>query len=412
MSSNTAFFKNVRSVLLGGVGAQAISFGVMLLIVRLYSPAEVGEFYVWMSFLAVLEVLATGRYESAFFSIKNEIEAFSIAKLILYVGTSLSILTYLVLVILKGNSSLLPTPIPQFTLALALAMFGMGMNKAVLSVLAFLAEFNKLGFAKVILAGSIATAQVVAGVLAYGVEGLVYGQMVGVLLATFLCLLWLDRSWLSSVWQSETGKVTAALRTYINFPKFSLPADVINTLANQLPLILIASRFGAEAAGWFALTLKILGAPIGLLAASILDVFKSQAAHDFREEGNCRNIFLHTFRLLAVVAIVPFVLLWIYSEWLFSTLFGAEWAEAGRYAGILAPFFYCRFVVSPLSYTLYIAQKQQWDLLWQCGLLIISYLTFTLTDTPTLALTVYSIAYSLMYVIYFFISFSCARGKS
>ncbi|WP_330115217.1 oligosaccharide flippase family protein [Pseudomonas sp. JS3066] len=409
--NNKSFFKNVRSVLLGGLGAQAISLGVMLIVVKLYSPSEVGLFYVWMSFLAILEVLVTARYESAFFSIKNEDESYVIGKLIVYIALWLSLVTFLLLTLVNGFTNLLPRPIPEFMLGLALAMLGMGLNKAVLSLLALLSQFKRLGLAKVILAASIAVAQIAAGLLAYGVAGLIYGQVVGILLATLCAFLWLDKAWLSSLWKTSNKDMLASFRLYSNFPKYSLPADLINTIANQLPLILIASRFGAEAAGWFALTLKVLGAPISLLATSILDVFKSQAAKDYREFGNCRHIFLQTFKVLAALAVLPFVVLWFTSEWLFTILFGAEWAEAGHYAAILVPFFYCRFVVSPLSYTLYIAQKQKLDLIWQSCLLVISYVTFSYSNSAVAALSIYAMAYAAMYVIYFFLSYYCARGR-
>ncbi|WOD12587.1 oligosaccharide flippase family protein [Pseudomonas sp. NyZ704] len=410
--STVSFFKNVRPVLMGSLGAQAISFCVMLLIVKLYSPTEVGLFYVWLSFLAIFEVLVTGRYESAFFSLKSESESSSVGKVIVYVALWISLISFLCLKLFGVATELLPSPIPEFALGLALAMFGMGINKAVLAFLALQAQFGRLGLAKVILAASIAIAQIGAGLLAYGVAGLIYGQMAGILLATACAFFWLDRAWLSEVWKRSSSDMVSTVKEYSNFPKYSLPADLINTVSNQLPVILIATRFGAQEAGWFALTLRVLGAPIALIATSILDVFKSQAATEYREHGNCEKLFLKTFKILAVIAILPFVFLWFASEWMFLVFFGAEWAEAGRYATILVPFFYCRFVVSPLSYTIYIAQKQHLDLIWQVILLTISYVSFTYAENPIIALKLYASSYAAMYVIYFLLAYYCARGRA
>ena len=62
------FFKRVAQVLLGTMGAQLISLGVMLLLVRLYTPAELGLYNVWFSFATIMAVVVTGRYELALFS--------------------------------------------------------------------------------------------------------------------------------------------------------------------------------------------------------------------------------------------------------------------------------------------------------------------------------------------------------
>ena len=69
-----------------------------------------------------------------------------------------------------------------------------------------------------------------------------------------------------------------------------------------------------------------------------------------------------------------------------------------------------RFIVSPLSYTIYIAQRQKLDLYWQILLLLVTIGSFMFTQDVTVALWSYSILYSLMYVIYFALSYRCAKG--
>lgn len=406
------FFSRVRSVLIGTLGAQVISLGVMLLLVRLYSPGELGSFNVWLSFATIMAVVVTGRYELALFSGNTNDDSKPIIKLVLLITVVLSIIATVLVAIASSFFEQVPSIVKSYSFVLAFVVFGMGANKGLLSLLAFQQAFNKLGIARVALAGAIAVAQVLAGYFALGVSGLIYGQTIGVLLATLLVFFWFDRSWLKSCWDENTRSVRTVAFRYRDFPKFSLPADLTNTVASQLPVILIASRFGAEAAGWFALTIKMMGAPITLLATSVLDVFKEQAARDYRVTGSCRTIFLRTFIVLALLALPPFVLFWWLGEWAFMFVFGAEWMESGRYAILLIPMFYMRFVVSPLSYTIYIAQRQGLDLIWQLGLLGITAACFLLAGGVLEALWWYSASYAIMYVIYFAMSYRCAKGVS
>jgi len=409
---NASFFSRLSRVLLGTIGAQLITMGVMLLLVRLYTPADLGEFSVWLSFATIAAVAVTGRYEMAIFNCDAQDNVHALLKLIVVIAVCSSLLIIGAALLWGVVFDGLPSVISGFWLALIVVIFGMGINKIVLSLLTYQQEFNKLGVSRVSLAACIAVAQVSAALISQDVSGLIYGQVLGVITATGLSLLWISSGWLKDSASSSWQSVRDSASQHKNFPKFSLPADLLNTAASQLPVIFIASRFGSEPAGWFALTLKMMGAPISILAASVLDVFKEQAARDYRSAGNCRRIFLKTFGLLAALAIVPFAIFALVGEWAFALVFGPEWAESGRYAVLLIPLFFMRFVISPLSYTIYIAQKQKLDLLWQVFLLLLTCACFMLSQEIDAALWSYSIGYALMYMLYFWISYRAAKGDS
>lgn len=409
---NASFLNRVTRVLIGTMGAQLIAMGVMLLLVRLYSPADLGAFNVWLSFATIAAVAVTGRYEMAIFNCNEASEVRALLKLIVAVAASSSVVLVGVALLWGVFLEGLPSVVSVFWISLIMVIFGMGMNKVVLSLLTYQQEFNKLGVSRVSLAVCIAASQVIAAFFSKDVTGLIHGQLLGVIAATALSLLWVDVAWLKRSSAGEWRVVMDMAKRHKNFPKFSLPAGLLNTASSQLPVIFIASRFGSEAAGWFALTLKMMGAPISLLAASVLDVFKEQAARDFRAEGNCIKVFFRTFYLLAALAIVPFLLFAFVGEWAFGLVFGQEWSESGRYAVLMIPLYFMRFVVSPLSYTIYIANKQRVDLLWQLVLLFLTCGIFIWAREINSALWYYSIGYALMYLIYFWVSYCAAKGRA
>lgn len=409
---SSAFIGRVARVLAGTLGAQLITIGVTLLLVRLYSPAEMGDFSVWLSFATIFAVVVTGRYELAIFSTANQAEFHAVIKLVLQLMV-LSSVFVAVLCMWAGHVwPDLPRVVGDYWFALAIVALGLGANRLVLSLLTYQQSFNGLGVARISLAGCIAIGQVSAVYLVNDVSGLIYGQLFGVIAATVLAAVWVGKPLVTACAATPWKAIREVSARYINFPKYSLPAGMINTIASQIPVVLLASKFGGESAGWFALTLKIMGAPVSLLAASVLDVFKEQAARDYRETGSCRSIFIKTFKLLAVLALPPFVAFWFIGEWAFGFIFGDGWAESGRYAVLMIPLFYMRFVVSPLSYTIYIAQRQNLDLIWQPTLLALTVACFTLAETVQSALWFYSIGYAVMYFIYFWMSFYCAKGNA
>lgn len=409
---SAGFIGRVARVLLGTLGAQLITIGVTFMLVRLYSPAEMGAFSVWLSFATIFSVVVTGRYELAFFSTAEPAEFHAVLKLVLQLILLISTVVAVFAVLAGWVWDVVPSVVGNYWFALALVSLGLGANKLLVSLLTYQQSFNRLGIARISLAACIAIAQVSAAYLAGGVSGLIYGQLIGVVAATALAGLWVGKPLIVACTATPWSSVRQVAKRFINFPRFSLPADLINTVASQIPMVLLAAKFGGETAGWFALTLKMMGAPISLLAVSVLDVFKEQAARDYRETGSCRAIFIKTFKLLAVLALPPFIAFWFVGEWTFGFIFGDAWAESGRYAVLMIPLFYMRFVVSPLSYTIYIAQRQNLDLIWQVALLALTFACFFLPDSVDSVLWLYSIGYAIMYFFYFWMSFYCTKGDA
>ncbi|WLI38567.1 hypothetical protein PSH74_20395 [Pseudomonas hefeiensis] len=121
-----------------------------------------------------MAVLVTARYELSLFSGEKNDDSRAIVKLILLIAIVLSVVSTLCLVLFGVLIEQIPSVVRSYSVGLAFVIFGMGINKAALSVLALQQEFNKLGVARILLAIAIALAQVIAGYFALGVSGLIY----------------------------------------------------------------------------------------------------------------------------------------------------------------------------------------------------------------------------------------------
>ncbi len=274
------------------------------------------------------------------------------------------------------------------------------------------AYFKRQAVVKVIQAASVAVAQITAAWSGWGVQGIILMQII----ATGLIVLWnaIDVkkkfNLEFSLFNKEGFKNT--FRKHWRFPILSMPADFISSLSAQLPVFLLGNRFGAASAGQLSLTNKALAAPMKLLAGSILAVFKEEAARQYRETGQCRDIFLKTLKILILIGILPFTGLFFFSGVLFEFFFGAQWRDAGEYASILAPMFFMQFVSSPLSYVLYMTNKQLLDLTWQIAMIALAALVFIFSENSIFAIKLYSWGCSFLYGIYLCISYSHAKPKN
>ncbi|OUR61122.1 hypothetical protein A9Q74_10560 [Colwellia sp. 39_35_sub15_T18] len=200
-------------------------------------------------------------------------------------------------------------------------------------------------------------------------------------------------------------------KRYNKFPIYSLPGGTMNSISAQLPVIVVTAKFGAELGGGLALTMRTLGAPIGIIGKSVLDVFKKYAGDEYRQHGSCANIYLNTLFYLSFFASLFAIFLFFFSKTLFTTLFGEQWLKSGEIAIVLIPLFALRFVASPLSYLIYIVEKQHVAIIWQTALLLMTLGIFYSTLPFELMIMFYSVGYSILYLVYIKITYDMSQPK-
>lgn len=399
------FWRSVGLVLTGTAAAQAIPLLGSLVLARLYVPAEFGLFAAWMGVAALAGVALTGRYENSLatepdgeprrIGFVSTLSAIGLAACVLAVGAAA-----------VAGLGLLPEVPPALLLAFVPTAAAIAVAQTWQSWAAAEARFGQLSAMRMAQAAAVTLLQIAVGWFAPSAVTLGLAHLAGVLLGIMVAARqlpagrWPDRTVIGAYW-----------RRHVRFPMLSLPADSVNTAAGHLPLLIIASRFGADVAGLLALTFRTLGAPIALLGAAVLDVFKRRASTSFRERGECRADYLQTLKVLAAGSLAATVVIVLFSEPLFALAFGGAWRHAGSIAIWLMPMFALRFVASPLSYMVYIAGKQHVDLAWQLGLLGMTLATLSLPSTHAATLQWYSAGYSAMYVVYLALSYRFSLGN-
>ncbi len=413
MAANVpVFWKHAATVLGGTVAAQALPLLAAPLITRLCTPADMGAFSVWMGIVAIAATVATLRLEAAMILDHGTSEQQTCFSVVAYSSTLLAIVITLCALIARLWDLPQVRHMTWFGLmTIGLATWLMAYHQTVIAYATSKRAFGKAALAKVCGAGSVAVGQVVLLTIGVGGSALLAGQVIGLAcgLAAAVFLLSPPRAAIALV-------PTLAQRNYLNrhssFWRFSLPAGLLNTVAGKFPLFLIGVKFGLPAAGLYALTERMLTAPVSLLAASVLEVFKRQSVHEFQTLGNCEQAFRSTFKALVLLGFAPALLLVAFAPSVCAWIFGEPWREAGEFARILAPLYFINFVVSPLSYVFFVAGKQKVELLWQVALFITTISVFLMPFTLRQMLINYTIGYSLLYLVYLFLSYKFARNAA
>jgi len=272
-------------------------------------------------------------------------------------------------------------------------------------------RYRQLSLMRVTQASSVVLLQIGFGWFANDPLELACGYLGGTLSALIIGIILFPLNNKSAPRNPEP--LTSFWRRQRRFSMFSLPADLISTGTAQLPIMIVAARYGSEASGLLAMALRMIGAPMSLLSSSFLDVFKRHSALAYRERGECRAEYLRSLGLLFLIATSASAIIGIGAKPFFALAFAASWTSAGALTLLLLPRFALGFMASPLSYIVYVVGKQELDLLWQLALLAMTLATLLAVNSFHAALLWYSIGYGCLYIVYLWMSyrFSCGASK-
>lgn len=373
-------------------------------------PDEFGKYAEWFSLVIFMSVAVTGRFEAAL-PIENDgderreaVIATLITAFILSIvlGIALTVEFFLKVTFVGNFSSV-------FAISLVPAAFLLAASQIWVSWASAAGNYRNLSILRIVQSFAITFFQVILGLANPICDSLAEGYLIGLVIGIGFSIYLMPTGTIKLV--SIRDVVLSFWRRHHRFPLYSLPADTINTAASQLPIILVGQRFGADAAGLLSMSFRVLGAPVGLLGKSVLDILKRDASVAYKERGQCRNEYVKALKLLTAIAIVFCISYFFLGEDVFLLAFGEPWKSAGLIAYILLPYFGLSIIASPLSYMVYIAGKQRWDLIWQIFLLVLTTCSLYFFDDLYTTLAVYSIVYSLLYLIYIRMSYLASLGQ-
>jgi O-antigen/teichoic acid export membrane protein len=395
--------RKVAILLSGSVVAQALPILAAPLLTRLYTPDSFGEFGVFTAAATILASLANMKYEHALLLVKRQATALHLLVICLLSSMAFALLlTLLVFATPSAIWSALGFGHDSTVFAYLPVSFMLAAVMQSLSAMFFRHEqFSLVAKARVIqavittfLSLALGAWMPVGGVL---VASTLVGQCVGVAALVVL------RQRIGPV-PIRRRLLLACASRFRRFPMFTAPSDLLNALGANIPVLFIGSIYGAAAAGAYAMAQRILGAPLMLIGSAFSDAYRQSAAKSVSSDGTYWEVALRTIRILGVIALVPAIICLVYARDLFPWIFGQKWALSGALVQVLGVVYFLRFVVSPLSYNYYLAQRHSEDLMLQCASFASTICIFLLAQSHGVGLMsvllTYTAIYSSVYLIY------------
>jgi teichuronic acid exporter len=412
-AKQSEFVRNWITVVSGSSIAQFIPIVAAPLLARIYSPSEYGVLGVYVGLSGIISIIATFQYHNAILIPKDKQEAEALVGICIRNTLLTSLFAATIVLLLRSwIADLINSPeLGRWLYFLPLSVFCTGLN------LTFSAYSNREKLFRLLsvnrVLGSLASVAVslAFSYIMYGETGLLFGLFAGQIVNSFLLGIRVKSATQLSI-KATFSNQRLVRKKYQNFPKFSLPTDLLNNLTNQFPVLIINTFAGQTTTGLFNMCNRLLSMPQIFVANSLGEVFRQRASHDFNHIGSFRNIYLKTITTLVGFSIIPFLILVTWGPDLFAFFLGQQWREAGSFARIMAPLFLLRFINSPISYSLYIVGKLRFDLTMTVYLnlstIIILYFALANFSVST-ALFLYVLNYCLTYLFMLYKSYHFSK---
>ncbi len=401
----------------GSILAQLITLIFSPIMTRLYTPDQIGEYTLLLTAVSIFGQIVALRYDVAIVTEQNEENIFPIVKLSFWLSLVLSIVIsagYAISYIVAHQSI---TSILFNTAFIFLLLFLTGITNILVSFNNRYREYKII--TKVHVMRNLAKEVVMTA------GGLLYPHSLGLAISQVAGTVFGVKEQSRSL-NEKSDKFAAfkkisredcleVAKRHKKQALFSTPAIFANNFSYSSINIFVEALFGASVLGFYSISYRILGMPLSLISNNISKVYFEEAARQYDNNGNYRRSFLKISALLFLIAI-PFVLgLMLFAPAVCAFAFGKDYYTAGVYIRYLAPMFGIRLIVSPLTVGMQISGKQHKELLVQLMFIIASIAGFLLAKFTTMNMMAYllflSVAFSVVYIIYYMYLFKISKNK-
>lgn len=360
----------VSKILVGTLIGQGTVLLVSPILSRLYSPADFGAFAMVTAVCAVLGSIATFSWERAIVLPEKDSEARALIKLGVLTMAVVTLLITLVAYFARAPLAEVSGVVilEAYWWVIPVSLVAMSLNALVSAWIVRRQDYSGLAVRNASQGIAQALWSVGLGLVSVTPIGLITSLAVGRTVGLFGLGLRQRRVALHSEATTTIAPMSDVLWRYKRFPLINTWSSAINSLGLQLPALLLIALYGSVEAGLFALTMRVLAAPIGMVVDAVSKHFESTFAQRLRtKKTGLRPMVLTVARHQAMLGIVPALVVVIAAPWLFVLIFGDQWARSGVYAQIVVVAYLAQFIVVPVSRGLVLLEHQAQQFGWDVG---------------------------------------------
>lgn len=388
---NKRFIKNVLVLVTGTAAAQIVAMALSPIITRLYGPEAFGVMGTFNAIVTIIAPVAALTYPIAIVLPKKDQDAKGIIKLSLIIAGFIAILTTLILLLFSKqilnlfNIEELSFFIYLIPLVIVFASLMQVAEQWLIRTKQFKINAKVTFYQSVIINGG----KVGAGfIYPYGATLVIFTAIADGLKAFMLFFFSRKNKYKAEVKIKKETSNRKSLRDlakkYYDFPLYRAPEVFLNAVSQGIPVLMLTALFGPASAGFYSIGRTVLAMPSSLIGKSVGDVFYPRVAEAAQNGENITSLIRRATLALGGLGLLPFGLVILFGPFLFSFVFGEDWAMAGEYARWIALWSFVGFMNRPSVMSLPVLKAQRFHLIYtiimlttRLGILVASYYIFS-----------------------------------
>lgn len=403
--SRSKFVRNVLAVATGVAAAQAISLAFMPFLTRLYGPEAFGALAAFTAIINIITPLATLGYANAIVMPKTEEEANAVARLSLVSAAIVSpivlISVYVFQLQLAKLTGLEHQPNLLYLIPISLLL------------VALLSVANQVAIREGLFKAKSSSYVASTFIVNLGKLGVGYISATGITLIIFLIISNLINYTMLMARVPKVGAfdfrqwfgisgIRQAAFDYKDFAIYRMPQSILNAASLGLPVILLTNFFSTSAAGQYAITTLILGAPVMLLGNSVLEVFFPKITTLVRDNpASAFHMLWKSTLLMSVIGLVPFSIIFLWGDLILPWVLGEAWGRAGEYSQWIALWMFSVLITRPAVAAMPVLKLQGFLLVYEIIITVLRIGSISLGATlggDLMAVTLFSVVNIIGYL--------------
>lgn len=407
--------KNILTMLSSSSVSQVIPLITAPILTRIYSPLDFGLFEVYYSLMTILAMLPNISLEKAVLIEKDNRNAFNL--LVTCILTNL-LFILLISLIIAGTADFvidfynIESPKTEWLYYIPIGMAFSSLYNLLTQWIIRHGLFKYLAVNRIIFSISNAGIQIGLGLMYLGFTGLIVGNVISYAIVFILMTITAIKRTELLTHRIVLKGVKTSVSNYKDFIAFTLPSDIVNNVARQLPTIMIGRYFSPIILGYYGMARRIIGLPLGFISNSIQDVFRKESTDEFNKTGGVVKTFKTTFALLTAFGVVFILGLYTVGDNLIVLLLGQQWVASLTIIKILSVVFIIRFIAGTMNFIVYLRQKQRLNFLFQTAFLSVVFFSFYGSHFFDLEETTTLIVYTISIGVYSLIHLKVTHGLS
>lgn len=388
------FVKDSGTLISSNVWAQVVALISYLVLTRIYDAKDVGLFNVFYSYIEVLIIISTCKYEMGIVLADDNREASAISKLALRLNALVSIAVMLAIFAISSYKDGIHHLNYTLIVMIPLMVYFCGTSRVYSGLFNRYKRYSEIASSEVVNSTSSALLKILLAFPRFLHNiGLILGTVLGKALSNLCYVIRLTRLNIPTNITKQERRLVA--KKYRNFPLYTAPKDLINSFSYNLPFLWLALYFDKAEIGLFSLALTFTFRPINVFNNAfekILYARISEKVHNHRPIWqDIRKFVLYVGGFSLPIFLVGY----LFAEPLFTFFFSGKWAGCGYYVRCLLPWVYVMLLSSSLMFISSVFSRQRTEFGFYIGLLalrVISMLVGIFSNNFKIAILLFGIS--------------------